>query len=370
MQLDKIVKPTLLVNEEIARQNIARMAKKAANNQVAFRPHFKTHFSQEIGNWYRDAGVTKITCSSIDMAMYFAQNGWKDITIAFPVNVRQMEDLNDLAERITLNLVVESLETVAHLNKNLKRGVNLFIKIDTGYGRTGLKYDQLDLIKSVANEVHTPHKMTGLLAHFGHTYKLRSAAAIRDVYKREVARLLKIKHQLNWKDCTISIGDTPGCSVVDSFDHVDEIRPGNFVFYDLMQVQIGSCSMEDIAVCLAVPIVAIHSDRRELVVHGGAVHLSKERLADENGTPFFGKVVALNPAIGGWDLPAYEMLVKSISQEHGIISVGAIDINQFQVGGLLGLLPVHSCLTANLTGGYQTTEGAVISTLHARNKAE
>jgi len=32
---------------------------------------------------------------------------------------------------------------------------------------------------------------------------------------------------------------------------VDEIRPGNFVFYDLMQYRIGSCSVGQIAVAMA-----------------------------------------------------------------------------------------------------------------------
>jgi D-serine deaminase-like pyridoxal phosphate-dependent protein len=80
--------PTLLLDEGRARRNIFRMADKAASNQVRFRPHFKTHQSAAVGEWFRDVGVTAITVSSVEMARYFAAHGWNDITFAFPVNVR------------------------------------------------------------------------------------------------------------------------------------------------------------------------------------------------------------------------------------------------------------------------------------------
>ena len=82
---------------------------------VTFRPHFKTHQSAEIGEWFRAAGVTAITVSSVDMALYFARHGWNDITIAFPANLRQQRDLAELARQIHLGLLVESVETVQHL---------------------------------------------------------------------------------------------------------------------------------------------------------------------------------------------------------------------------------------------------------------
>ncbi len=74
----------------------------------------------------------------------------------------------------------------------------------------------------------------------------------------------------------LSVGDTPGCSLLPDFPGVDEIRPGNFVFYDAEQLEIGSCASNQIAVALACPIVARHPERNEVVLYGGAIHLSKE----------------------------------------------------------------------------------------------
>ena len=56
-------KPCLLIDEFIARANIHKMAKKARANKVNFRPHFKTHQSETIGEWFRDEGIKSITVS-------------------------------------------------------------------------------------------------------------------------------------------------------------------------------------------------------------------------------------------------------------------------------------------------------------------
>ena len=76
----QVTEPTMVLNEEVCKSNIARMAAKAKAANVVFRPHFKTHQSREIGEWFRASGVDKITVSSLNMAMKFAEWGWNDIT--------------------------------------------------------------------------------------------------------------------------------------------------------------------------------------------------------------------------------------------------------------------------------------------------
>ena len=126
-------KPTLLLNTKKCRANIEKMVQKAQRNNIAFRPHFKTHQSREIGNWFRAYGIDRITVSSPTMANYFAADGWNDITVAFPVNIREIATINALASTIQLNLLVESVETVEQLAQKLKAPVRVFIKADTVY---------------------------------------------------------------------------------------------------------------------------------------------------------------------------------------------------------------------------------------------
>ncbi|NPV67526.1 MAG: alanine racemase [Anaerolineae bacterium] len=356
--LSDITRPTALLNEETARRNIARMAEKARRSGVRFRPHFKTHQSAVIGEWFRAEGVTAIAVSSVSMARYFAAHGWRDILIAFPVNWREIEAINALAKAINLHLLVESVETVRFLSERLAFPVMVWLKVDTGYGRTGLRWDDLENLKRVARAVEAGRQMTlcGVLTHAGHSYQARSVAELRSIFAATVGRIRVARgalEQAGFSGLQTSVGDTPCCSVVEGFAGVDEVRPGNFVFYDMMQVQIGACRVEDVAVAVACPVVAIHPGDRRIVIYGGAVHLSKERLALDDGAISYG-AVALPDESRGWGPPLPGCYVASLSQEHGVIRASDDLLAQARVGDLLMVLPVHSCLTVDLLKVYRT----------------
>jgi D-serine deaminase-like pyridoxal phosphate-dependent protein len=90
------------------------------------------------------------------------------------------------------------------------------------------------------------------------------------------------------------------------------------------------------------------------VLYGGAVHLSKESL-EVNGEPVYGALAPLTAQ--GWGAPIDGAYVYSLSQEHGLVDIGAAQAANIKVGDLVAVLPVHSCLTANLYTEYLTTEG-------------
>jgi len=355
-----IQKPTLLLSRQRAMANIEKMAQKAHHSGVRFRPHFKTHQSARVGEWFREFGVEAITVSSVEMALYFAQHGWQDITVAFPVNLLEIESINRLAEQIRLGLLVESEETVQFLTENLTAEAELWLKVDVGYGRTGIAPSDVDRFVKLASQIEAAPQLwlRGLLTHSGHTYAARSKPEIEAVYRDTVDKMQAVRAKLEAAgipQVELSIGDTPSCSVVDDLSEVDEIRPGNFVFFDLMQLNIGACREEEIAVALACPVVAKHPEQQKLVIYGGAVHLSKEVLLAADGTPIFGYVTPLTE--NGWGVRFEKAYISSLSQEHGIIKADTDVIDRFSVGDLAAILPVHSCLTVNLMGQYLTLEG-------------
>lgn len=358
-----IEKPTLIVNKERARNNIKKMADKARKSGVRFRPHFKTHQSAAIGDWYKEFGVDSISVSSVDMAAYFAEHGWEDISITFSVNFLQIRTINNLANDISLNLLVESPEAVDFLRENINSKVRIWIKIDVGYHRTGINCDNFEKILDVAQHVEKSPNLilSSILTHAGHSYNQRSKHGIKKIYRETVGKLNEIRGMLRahgFQDIEISIGDTPCCSVVDEFTGVDEIRPGNFVFYDIMQLEISSCTERDIALAVACPVVAKHEERNEVVIYGGAVHLSKDFIVDKKGIKLFGRTAFLDK--NGWSSFIRNTYVKSLSQEHGIIKTGSSTFNKIQIGDILIVLPVHSCLTANLLRNFITLEGEKI----------
>lgn len=359
-----IRKPTLLLNTQRAINNINTMAERAKVSGVRFRPHFKTHQSAQIGEWFRAVGVEAITVSSVDMGRYFAQQGWQDITIAFPVNILEIEQINQLAAQVKLGLLIESEETIQFLAKHLTAPAEAWIKVDVGYGRTGVPWSEFDRLSALAGQIVATEQLSlrGVLTHAGHTYQASSRPEIGAIYKNVVSKLKVIQEKcltVGLGRIEISIGDTPSCSVVDYLGDVDEIRPGNFIFYDVTQLRIGSCRETDLAVAVACPVVAKHPKEDKLVVYGGAVHLSKESIVVEGGRPIFGYVAL--PDEQGWGPRLAQTYVTSLSQEHGLIKTNPAVINQVNIGDIVIILPVHSCLTVNLMKKYRPLEGAVIN---------
>jgi len=344
----KITEPTFIINKNRVINNIDKMIARAELFDADLRPHFKTHQSVEIGELFRERGITKITVSSVSMAEYFATNGWADITIAFPVNLLQIKQINTLAKNIKLNILVDSVFSAQSLSNFITRSLGVFIKVDTGYHRSGISFDDPE-IEKIINEIKQNRflKLKGFLTHAGNTYNAKGKNEIEKIVADSYSQLKVLKSK--YPNTIISWGDTPSCSIAENLDEFDELRPGNFVYYDVMQYHIGSCKMEEIAVVVACPVVSVYPEREEMIIYGGGIHFSKEFIAADNDFKLYGYVVKLEN--GNWETPIAGAYVSSISQEHGIIKMPNNQITDFKPGDLIGVLPIHSCLTANLLKG-------------------
>ncbi|MBK6967401.1 MAG: alanine racemase [Bacteroidales bacterium] len=341
--------PTILINEQICRQNIHQMAEKARTKQLIFRPHFKTHQSVEVGGWFREEGIDAITVSSVKMADFFSKAGWKDITIAFPVNMREIEEISRHAGKIKLNVLFDVPEQAEALALKLGSPAGYFIKIDVGYHRAGVLPDDFKTIDAIISSAGSELlHFRGFLTHAGQTYTAKSKDEIIKIHGNasEILYRLKQKYIQKYPGIIASTGDTPSCSLAEDFTGIDEIRPGNFVFYDLMQLKLGSCGFSQIAAAVICPVVSVYPDRNEALIFGGAVHLSKESLTNPDGSKNYGLIV---PFVDGyWQSPKGNDYLVSLSQEHGIFRTSSQWARSLKPGDQVAVIPVHSCLAANL----------------------
>ncbi|MCA6075289.1 alanine racemase [Fulvivirga sedimenti] len=344
--------PTLLIDEKRVRRNIHRMVTKAARAGKVFRPHFKTHQSRAIGEWFRDEGVSHITVSSVGMAEYFASNGWNNITIAFPCNLRQIDRIDELASKIDISILVDSEDVAEQISKLVNHKLRVFVEIDTGSERTGIRYDNPEAIMRLYALIEESEflEFAGIYSHAGHTYACRSREEVKKTANEAIDRLEQVAAVFE-KKIGVCYGDTPGCTVLDDFgDIITDLSPGNFVFYDMMQVHIGVCEVDDIGVVLCCPVVTEKTIEPVVTLYGGAVHFSKEQLDDKS----FGKVAMLNPS--GWEDSVVGSLER-ISQEHGMVRLDGVTA---KAGDVLAILPVHSCLTAECMAKYLTLNGVYL----------
>ncbi len=371
MVYQQINTPSLLLDEHRCKSNILRICQKVKEQGVSLRPHFKTHQSLKVGRWFRELEIDRITVSSVGMASYFATDGWDDITIAFPVNVRQIEEIAELSKKIKLGLLLTDESAIEILGNTLHREVSIWIKIDVGTNRTGLAHTDTGGIERMLDRLKPYPQLhfVGFLAHAGHSYLGRSVMDAQRTYDQSLKMLLDLKrrYQGAFPGLKISLGDTPGASMVDQFGPVDELRPGNFVFYDLMQEQIGACTLDDIAVAMACPVVAVHPDRKQWIIYGGAVHFSKDYLLLPGGTKTYGRMVDQNLESWSVDNTDQHPVIISLSQEHGVVQCSDENFEQCKPGDIALWLPVHSCLTADAMGNYIDTHGKMID--HYRQRA-
>jgi len=273
------------------------------------------------------------------MAKYFSKY-WDDITIAFPVNILELDDVIMLQEKIKINLLVDSYDVLEILEKKLRSKINIYLKVNVGYNRAGVDYES-DSINDIISYLESSSKLNfkGFLTHFGDTYNSKSSIEIHDSFENSINKISDLNKK--FPDYEISIGDTPSSSLVNKYpEFITEIRPGNFVFYDLDQLKIGSCQIEQIAIRLVCPVISIYKKRNSLLIYGGSVHFSKDYIIENNnkcyGYVYHGDYWSLENKIG---------YIKSLSQEHGIVELEK-NIN-LKIGDKLSIIPVHSCLTVD-----------------------
>ena len=104
---------------------------------------------------------------------------------------------------------------------------------------------------------------------------------------------------------------------------------------------IGSCKIEDIALRMICPVVSIYKERNEILIYGGSVHFSKDSVHIDD-RQCYGYVYNYENL---WNEKNRVGIVKSLSQEHGIVKVE--NTQNFRIGDLVSIIPVHSCLNVD-----------------------
>lgn len=343
LSLHDLPTPALLVDVERLEANLRRMAERCRALGVALRPHVKTHKCVEIAERQRalgpPAGEAGITVSTLEEARAFAEHGFRDLTWAFPVIPGRLAEAEDIAAETTLRLVIDSPEALDAVEAT-GHPFPVWIKVDAGYHRAGVDPGSeaaVELARAlVASErLH----FDGILSHSGQAYGARSPKEAARAAEEERAVMVALARRLESAELpvrAVSVGSTPGMAAARSLDGVTEARPGNYAYFDLTQVAIGSCSVRDCALTVLATVVSCQPGARHSVVDAGALALSKDPGPAWLEPPGFGRIYADHDA--GTLRPDAHLV--SLSQEHGVVGV------PLPVGAKVRILPNHSCLAA------------------------
>lgn len=297
-----------------------------------------------------------ITVSTLAEAEAFADAGFRDITYAVPIapSPQKLARAAALASRIErLGVLVDS-ELALRALEEFDFTFDVFLKVDCGYHRAGIdpaSPDSVRLARALATSERV--RFQGLLTHAGHSYNARDVEEIRRIAAEESGSLTRFRALLAAEglgEARRSIGSTPTLAIVDRFSECDEVRPGNYVFFDAFQATIGSCTLGDVAVSVLTTVVGSYPDRDSLIIDAGALALSKD-LGPSHVNPQFGYGLVCD-----LDLQPLPMQITALSQEHGKVATKSV----VPVGTRLRILPNHSCLTAAMYDSYQVLDGGKV----------
>ncbi len=142
----------------------------------------------------------------------------------------------------------------------------------------------------------------------------------------------------------VSVGSTPTLHYARNLDGVTEARAGVYAFGDLVQAELGTCTMDDIAIGVIASVIGHNRHHGRVLIDAGFLALSRDRSTAD--MPLDWGYGAISDPVSGNVLE--DVIVSATNQEHGIITsrTGEIDFDTFPIGGRLRVLPNHACATA------------------------
>ncbi|SDY07874.1 D-serine deaminase, pyridoxal phosphate-dependent [Evansella caseinilytica] len=346
--------PALMLEEKKLRLNLQRMMDVAATG-VQVRPHFKTHKSLYIAKLQMNLGACGITVATASEAELLLENGFRDILIAFPLT--DHEKIRRLMRRIPAARVIFTVDSeeqaalVERAAKQEKVTPEVWLKVNSGLNRCGTEPGKETLLLAKKLAAGGLLRLTGVYTHAGHSYAACSAAEIAQIAAAEADSVLLSARLIEEAGIPVphrSVGSTPTFELAAQYKGITEVRPGNAVFFDGMQVGLGTAAWEEVALTVLATIVSRKKDR--LILDAGSKALTTEKGAHGNERmKGFGKLVTKE-----------ELYITRVSEEHGVVAFNQQQPSPgVETGGTglslndrVAIIPNHACPVVNLFDHY------------------
>jgi D-serine deaminase-like pyridoxal phosphate-dependent protein len=179
-------------------------------------------------------------------------------------------------------------------------------------------------------------RFRGIRSHDGRTYRMPTLPERQQVAREEAERMAETAHQIRrlGVPCElVSIGSTPGAYFVLQngwTDSITELRPGNYVFHDRMQISLGVARPDDCALRVVASFVSLPR-KGEALMDAGLKTLTgtQDRFAEGYG------LVINRP----------DAVVEKLWEECGLVRFA--DVSP-KIGDRLVIIPNHACELTNL----------------------
>lgn len=349
MNIYELPTPLVLVDVEKVRKNIESVFERSKKTNKKIWPMVKTHKTTYIANIQREMGADGFTVGTIDEAEVLTEKGLTKTIMCGNVYISDRENLRrivNIAERgVRVVLRIDNFEAAQFLNSELEKyklKLDYTIKVDTGLHRFGVKPE--NVVKFARNLQKLKNlNFVGIVTHPGHAYASPNAETVEKVARETAELMLKVANDLKREGFEIEIlgtGSTPTLRFDVENPVYTHLFPGNFVYYDRMQVEVfGSAKPNDCALTVLTTVISIpeHSDGKLAIINAGSKYFGLDRGAHGmEALRGFGRFIEHPKAV-----------VIGLSEE-----VGEVDISEerdIRVGEKVRVIPNHACIVSNAT---------------------
>ena len=323
---------------------------------LRLRPHAKTHKSPAFARMQIGRGAAGICCAKLGEAEIFADAGIEDIRVPYPLNPVNADRVVALLDRTRLSFIVDHAGVAREWSDAMKRAdreVDVLVKVDVGFHRCGIDPNTGDAAEFVASVARLPGiRFRGLLSHAGHAYGAVSTDELAAIATAEARLLTSLASHVRQRGIAvdeISVGTTPTARFSAQQEGLTELRPGNYIYYDRMQVALGAATWDDCALTVLARVVTTHAPDR-VILDCGSKTLTSDQARGPRGAGYGVVRQSLHDPT-----PDDSLLVERLSEEHA--TVRAERGSTLQPGNLVRVIPNHSCVVSNLVDQVWLIEG-------------
>jgi D-serine deaminase-like pyridoxal phosphate-dependent protein len=296
-------------------------------------------------------GAAGLTCATPFEAEVMSEV-CDDLLVMYPPVGPRAKRLAQLASRVQLTVALDSDAAAADFSKALGEAgasARVLIEVDAGMHRVGLPAvtDAAALAQRVARMENLG--VAGIAFYPGHIRgPVGEHGAELDALSDVVSQARDAFARAGVAVDVVSAGSTPTMWETHLVRGVTEMRPGTYVYNDRTTAQIGACTMDECALTVLATVVST-AVPGQAVIDAGSKALGREPMRGTTADGF------------GCLLDAPEVLVTSMSEEHGILDLSRSSWRP-RVGERVRVVPNHVCIVVHLADVvYGLRDGAVVT---------
>lgn len=282
--LQDLETPCLVLDQERMGQNIARLGGKIKNLGVHSRPHLKTGKSVEIARMMMDSSIGPATVSTLQEAAQFAEAGVRDMIYDVGIAPAKLPRVLALRKKgVDIAVVLDSVaqaQAVAAASREAGTPIPALIEIDCDGHRSGILPTDREGLIAIASALQQGAELRGVLTHAGGSYAACDVQGLQRAAEEERSAVVTAARFLREGGFTcpvVSVGSTPTALSVVDLTGVTEVRAGVYVFFDLVMVGIGVCSVNDIAISVLATVIGHQREKGWILIDAGWMAMSRDR---------------------------------------------------------------------------------------------